>query len=166
MKTWIITSNEVNEDLSCNHIEADTRLILEASKSKHPVVIRASDTNIYALMCYTGQQLSPEHDWLMKIDIERYVNVTSIKLYFGEIVLPAYHCITGCDATSYPANICKVRPFQKLIEKQAFHLLKNLENHMKSYKYKEHAKNFYHTIMYSGLPGESITKTRVRMYHR
>ena len=96
-KTWIITSNQVIEDLSYNHIEADTSLILEASKSKHPVVIRASDTNILALMCDAGQQLSPENNWLMKIDRERYVNVISIKWYFGEImcsVLPAYHCIT------------------------------------------------------------------------
>ena len=60
-KTWIITSNQVNEDLSCNHIEAGTRLILEASKSKHPVVKRASDTNILALMCYADQQSSSEN---------------------------------------------------------------------------------------------------------
>ena len=168
-KTWIITTNQVNEDLSCNHIEADTRLILEASKSKHPVVIRASDTNLLARMCYADQQLSSENDWLMKIDSERYVNVTSIKLCFREImcsVLPVYHCITGCDTTSYPANICKVSPFQKLIGKQAFHLLENPRNHMNSYKDKEHPKKFYHTIMYSGLPGESITKTRVRMYQK
>ena len=62
-KTWIITSNQVNEDLSCNHIEAGTRLILEASKSKHPVVKRASDTNILALMCYADQQSSSENAW-------------------------------------------------------------------------------------------------------
>ena len=61
-------SNQVNEDLSCNHIEADTRLILKASKSKYSVVIRVSDTNILALMCYADQQLSQENDWLMKID--------------------------------------------------------------------------------------------------
>ena len=60
--------NQVNEDLSCNHIEADTRLILKASKSKYSVVIRVSDTNILALMCYADQQLSQENDWLIKID--------------------------------------------------------------------------------------------------
>ena len=120
-------------------------------------------------MCYADQQLSLENDCLMKIDSERYVNVTSIRLYFGEImcsVLLAYHCITGCDKTSHPANICKVRHFQKLIEKQAFHLLKNLGNHMNSYKDVGHAETFYHTIMYSGLTGESITKTRVCMYQK
>ena len=69
---------------------------------------------------------------------------------------PVYHCITGCDTTLHPANIGKVRPFQKVIEKQAFYLLKNLGNHINSYKDVERGKKFYHTIMYSGLPGESI----------
>ena len=59
-------------------------------------------------MCYAHQQLSPENDLSMKIDSERYVGVTSIKLNFGEItcfVLPAHHCIAECNTTSYPANI-------------------------------------------------------------
>ena len=85
-KTCIIISNHVNEDLSCNHIETDTRLILEASESKHPVVIRASDKDVLALMCYADQQLYPENDWLMKLDSERYVNATSIELYLGEVM--------------------------------------------------------------------------------
>ena len=63
-------------------------------------------------------------------------------------VLPAYHCLPGCDTTSYLANIGKATPFQKLIEKQAFHLLKNLGNHINSYKDVEHAKKFYHAIMF------------------
>ena len=45
-------------------------------------------------------------------------------------VSPAYHCIKGCDRTSYPANIGKVRTFQKLIEKQAIQLLQNLGSHI------------------------------------
>ena len=101
-KTWKITNSQINEDLSYNHIEADTRLILKASNSKHPAVITASDTDVLVLLCYAHQQLSPENDWFMKIDSERYVSVTSIKLYFGEIMcspLPAYHCVTGCDTT-------------------------------------------------------------------
>ena len=31
-KTCKITNSQVNEDLSCNHIDGDSRLILEASK--------------------------------------------------------------------------------------------------------------------------------------
>ena len=84
----------------------------------------------------------------MKIESERYISVTSIESCFGEImcsVLPAYYCITGCDTTSYAGNTGKVRPFQKQIEKQAFHLLENLGSHINSYKDVEHAKMFYHT---------------------
>ena len=62
-KTWIITSNQVNEDLLRNHIEV--------SKSKHLVVITVYDTDILALIFYTDQQLSPEIGCLMKIDTER-----------------------------------------------------------------------------------------------
>ena len=119
-KTWKITNSQVNKDLSCNHIEADSRLMLKASKSKHPIVIRVSDEDVLELMCHAHQQLSPENDWLMKIDSGKYVSVTSIKLYFEEIlcfVWPTYHCITGCNTASYPPNTGKVRPSPKLIEK-------------------------------------------------
>ena len=76
-KTWKITKCQVNK-----YIEADTRLILEASKSKHPVVLRASDTDVLVLMCYAHQQLSLENDWFMNICIKRYISLTSIKLCF------------------------------------------------------------------------------------
>ena len=158
-KTWAITNSQVYEDLSYNHIETDTRLILEASKSKYPVVIRASDTDALVLMCHAHQQLSPEHDWLMKIDSERYVSVTSLKLCFREImcsVLPTYYCIKGCDTESYPANIGKVRPFQKLLEKQAFDLMENLGSHINPYKDVQRAKKFHRIIMHSCLPAGTI----------
>ena len=45
-KTWKITNSQVNKDLSCNHIEADSRLILKASKSKHLIVIRVTDKDV------------------------------------------------------------------------------------------------------------------------
>ena len=51
-KTWKITNNQVYDDLSYNHIEADTTLILEASISKHPVVIRAFDTGVTLINSY------------------------------------------------------------------------------------------------------------------
>ena len=59
-KTWGITTNSVMELLPCNHIEADTRLILEASKSELPVVIKATDTDVLVLMCFCtrGKQYS------------------------------------------------------------------------------------------------------------
>ena len=51
-KTLKITSNQVYDDLSYNHTEADTTLILEASISKHPVVIGASDTGVTFISSY------------------------------------------------------------------------------------------------------------------
>ena len=81
-------------------------------------------------------------------------------------VLPAYHYITRCDTTSYPPNIGKVRPFQKLVEKQAFNFLKTLGSHSNSYKNVEHSKTSYYTIMHSRLPEESIAETRVGMYQK
>ena len=51
-KTLKITNNQVYDDLSYNHIEADTTLILEASISKHPVVIGASDTGVTLISSY------------------------------------------------------------------------------------------------------------------
>ena len=74
--------------------------------------------------------------------------------------------MTGRDTKSYSANISKVRPFQKLIEKQSFHLLKNLESLINFYKDVKHAKKIYETIMYSGLLGESITETQVCLYQK
>ena len=35
---------------SCNHHEADTRLILHASKSTDPVIVRATDTDVFVLL--------------------------------------------------------------------------------------------------------------------
>ena len=69
-KTRKITNSQVKEDLSCNQIEADTRSILEASKSNHLVVLRASDTDVFVLMCYDHQQTSPEEDWLIRTDTD------------------------------------------------------------------------------------------------
>ena len=37
-------------------------------------------------VCNSHQQLPPEYDWLMKIDSKGYVNATSMKLNFWEIV--------------------------------------------------------------------------------
>ena len=61
-KTWKVTNSQLNEDLSCNHVETDTRSLLEGRKSKHPVVITASDTDVLALMHYAHQQLFPQND--------------------------------------------------------------------------------------------------------
>ena len=52
-----------------------------------------------------------------------------------------------------------MRPFQKLIEREAFYLLKNLGSHIYTHQDVENGKMFYKTFVYSGLPRESITET-------
>ena len=69
-------------------------------------------------------------------------------------VLFCQHTIVSQYVIQHHILRSKVRPFQKLIEKQAFHLLKNLGSQMNFYKNVEHAKMFYQAIMYSGLPAE------------
>ena len=109
-KTWKIINSQVNADLSWHHIEDDTRFILETSKLKHPVVIRASDTGVLVLMCYAHQQLSPENDWLMKIDSERYVSVTSIKLYLKKPrLLYCQHIIVFEDVIQHRIQLTLVK---------------------------------------------------------
>ena len=166
-ETFLITkTSDFNLSL-CNHIEADTRLILEVEKSKNDVVIRSSDTDVLMLMCfiYKGEHL--KNNWFMMIDNETFVSINKIREYFGDDVcdiLPAYHSITGCDTTSYPANIGKIKPFNKMILTNSMHLLKDFGRHKKSYLDLSTALEFFHKIMYSGKDNESITDTRVRTF--
>ena len=55
-ETWLITNDANSELLPSNHIEADTRLISEATKSDNTVVIRSADTDVLMLMCYERQK--------------------------------------------------------------------------------------------------------------
>ena len=111
-RTILIATDEVTELESCNHIEAGTRLILEASKSPNDVVIRCADTDVLMLMCYAQMKLDIRKRWVMMIDKETYVDIQDIRSHFRDEVceiLPAYHSITGCDTTSFPANVGKLR---------------------------------------------------------
>ena len=95
--TWLITQMSIEKLESCNHHEADTRLVLHASQSKYPVIIRATDTDVLILLSYAYSVCKPSKDWLMKID-HRYVSVNKLTNHFGVEVcknLPAYHSITG-----------------------------------------------------------------------
>ena len=50
-RTLQITNDNLTGVESSNHIVADTRLILEASKSTNDIVIRLADTDVLILMC-------------------------------------------------------------------------------------------------------------------
>ena len=120
-------------------------------------------------MCYDHSKMNFSNDWLMEIDDNTYLSVKTIREYFGDefcLILPAYHSITGCDTTSFPANIGKIRPLTKMLKGKEFHLLRNLGSSINSFKDVTLATKFYHLIMYSGRRNESIIDTRVRMYEK
>ena len=87
--TWMVTSEEVRLLEKCNHHEADTRVVRHVSLSERPVVVVATDTDIFVLLVY----------------------------------VPAYHSLTGCDTTSYPYKVGKVKPFKKMVANNKFSLL-------------------------------------------
>ena len=75
-------------------IEADTRLILEATKSDNHVIIRSADIDALMLMCYAHQEKDVQKEWIMVIDDATYVSIKEIRYYNGDeicSILPAYH---------------------------------------------------------------------------
>ena len=51
-KTWYVIKDGILETPGSNHVEADTRIIMEAFKSDDPVIVKAADADIFVLMCY------------------------------------------------------------------------------------------------------------------
>ena len=70
-KMWEISRNDIIELESSNHVEADTRIIMESLRSENHVVIKASDTDILILMSYAYCKSEKTSKWLMQIDSER-----------------------------------------------------------------------------------------------
>ena len=164
-KTWSLTATGVEQLPSSNHIEADTRIILEASKSSNTVIVRGADTDILVLLCYTHSILNCVNRWVMKIDSERFVDINIIRGHYGNDIckiLPAYHSLTGCDSTSYPVNVGKIKPFKILIREAS--LLSEFGSSAESFHHLDDAKLFVQTLMYSGTKEETVTETRTKMY--
>ena len=164
--TWLITRTKIEKLQSCNYHEADTRLIFHAEQSTAPVIIRATDTNVLILLSYGCNGCKPLHDWMMKI-YHRYISVNKLTTHFGEEVcefLPAYHSITGCDTTSFPFRIGKIKPIKKLMKQGKSHLLSELGSSLHPVQDVTKAKCFFRTCMYSGSEQERFVETRVTMY--
>ena len=61
--TWLIT--KIKNLQSHNHHEADTRLVLHERQSTAPIVIRATDTDVFILLSYGCNGCKPLHDWML-----------------------------------------------------------------------------------------------------
>ena len=166
---WLITSEDVLLLEQCNHHEADTRVVRHASLSERPVVVVAADTDIFVLLVYAFSKVDPAEKWYMKIDKERYVDIGDVYKTDGKEVchiLPAYHSVkcTGCDTTSYPYKVGKVKPFRKMVAHSKFTLLPLMEILPVSFQHLKNMLIFMQTVMYPGKDGEDYVETRIRMY--
>jgi len=81
-------------------------------------------------------------------------------------VLPGYHSVTGCDTTSYPYKVGKVKPLKKMITQGKFNLLAPLGKQRLSKQDAEKILSFMQTIMYPGKQDEDFVETRIRMYEQ
>ena len=97
------------------------------------------------------------------------VQVKKIVSLYGECVcsiLPAFHSITGCDTTSYPYNVAKVKPFKKMIKGNTSQYLSSMGMSEISYQQPEDGLKFVKQVLYPGKDNESFVETRIRMYER
>ena len=166
---WLITSEDVLLLEQCNHHEADTRVIRHASLSDKPVVIVAADTDIFILLVYAFSKVGPAEKWFMKLDRERYVDIGTVcKAYGKEVcdVLPSYHSVTGCDTTSYPYKVGKLKPFKKMVAENKSTLLTSVGIVPVSAQQLESMLIFMQKVMYPGKEGEDYVGTRIRMYEQ
>ena len=167
--TWMITSQEVLLLEQCNHHEADTRVVRHASLSERPVVVVATDTDIFVLLIYVVSKVAPAEKWYMKIDKERYVDISDVCRTYGKEVcdvMPAYHSMTGCDTTSYPYKVGKVKPFKKMVAHSKFNMLSSAGIIPSTLKQLENMLTFMQTVMYPGKENEKYVETRIRIYEQ
>jgi len=76
------------------------------------------------------------------------------------------HYITGCDTTSYPYKVGKVKPFNKMIAQGKFILLNSVGALPLTSDNLENMLIFIQTVMHPGKEGEDYVETRIRMYEK
>ena len=117
-----VTTESCATLFTCNHEEADTRMIYHALREDIPIVIVSKDTDVLLLMIYAFSKHRPSSEWYMKISDERLIKISTIVNYLGlsiSLVLPQYHVITGCDTTSYFYGTGKIKSLKKLMQAES-----------------------------------------------
>ena len=96
--TWMIdpSSNDVTELFSCNHEEADTRMIYHASLQEGPVVISANDSDVFILAAYACA-LDETRQWYFHYQNNSYCNLSKVASSLGDaaLYLSKFHALTG-----------------------------------------------------------------------
>lgn len=117
--------SEFIERLECDHEEADSRFVLHCGhfSQTYPaqekvIIIFSPDIDIAVLCCYHFEALSVDELWLhMPGKQKRFLPIhTSVNRLGARLcgLLPALHCLSGCDFTSSLADIGKKRALRIL----------------------------------------------------
>ena len=172
----IVTSGEVTYTIpaggdiittTCNHEEADTRLVKHVLDAQNDTVIVSKDTDVLIILIWAYSQYHIKENWYMKYDTHRYASIRKIcEVLSPELcqILPAFHAITGCDTTSYFHRKNKATMFSTLMQLSSSHakLLDNLGIEID--KAIDDVKEFIRTIVYSGKKSEGYVETKVRVF--
>ena len=167
--TWRLSTDSCEKLRNVNHQEADTRVVYFSSISDNKVIVNATDTDILVLLLFAFSCLKPLYDWQMRISADRYICVRSISNHYGNNVcniLPAFHSLTGCDTTSHPFGVGKIKPFKKMLKLGKECLLEELGTSIGPVGELHDATKFLQTVLYPGKDDEDIVQTRVRMYEK
>ena len=152
----------------CNHEEADTRLVLHASKVDSDAFIVCKDTDVLILMIWTYSKMNITNNWYLKYDHKKFADIRKTCSYLGKTLslnLPKIHALTGCDTTSYFYRVGKIKVFKKLLGQQDLcFLLSELGNYSQiTNSVIEDTKEFIRTVLYNGDKKESYVNTRVKL---
>ena len=119
-------------------------------------------------MCYAHSHEIKGNQWMIvQINSEWNVCVNLITNHYETEIcnkFPAYHSITGCDTTFYPADFGKVKPLKKIIKLCKEDLLADLVQSCSNKTVLKEAMIFFRTIIYPGKDKKTVTQTRCRLY--
>ena len=122
----ILSQRQITSSI-CNHAESDTSLVKHALDAHNDSVMVSKDTAVLVILIWAYSTYDSQYNWYMKYDTYKYASIKNICEYPSpELckVLPAFHAITGCDATSY---------FFRKIKQAYFKSLCNYIRHVPSY---------------------------------
>ena len=149
---------------TCIYHEADTRIVLHASKSTKPVIITATDTDVLVLLSHAYPQFNNAEQWLMKTILllisTQFVTSSEtacVKFYQNSIVLlvviqPPTHLVLK--------NVSRLRKCVVSTKCICYMGKKNIY----SFKRSDKPKLFFQTILYSGKENKTFVSTRKQLY--
>ncbi|CAF1303505.1 unnamed protein product [Didymodactylos carnosus] len=127
-KTYLLINSDcvIVDDLTSNHIEADTRIFLHIKHISHfenitQVIVQATDTDIIVLAigfavefgiklyvhCSTSRKIQSKY-----IDCSVIARRCRDEYKIHPMILIVLHAISGCDTTSFIRNISKQKLFR------------------------------------------------------